>query len=526
MQKRHEFESDGQVGGRVLMARTSIIADMPGENVYPERGRSLRDFLHVLFKRKWVILLFFIGTTITVTALTLLFTQPVYQATAQILVGPGREHIADLTLPTGGAIPPRLSYSAEEQIARTIEMLTGRFLAEHVVQTIGPDVLYKKREDNPLGALTTFWRDPPDEPALLEIAIGRFMQNVSAEAVGKSSLVNLSFKHEDPVIASKVVNLLGDLYLERHLGVRKNPRTDAFFEEQIQIRKQSLKESEEKLEAFKQGNNIARSVKDEQDVALVQGASLRTALNETRSHQAETESRMEQLRYQLANTSRNPGTVNVVQDKLATLEIQENELALRLTPENPSLRMVREEISVLREKLVKLEATARYGTSSSRDGSLHAHLQEELLRNEAERKALRTRGDAQAAQLGEFQQRLEKLKRISMEFDHLQQQVQLEEQNYRPYLIKFEESRISNAMDAERIASVRVIEPAHSPISPLNSKVPLKILLGLFFGVFGGLGLAFLLEFTSSRLETIDDIEGYLELPVLASIPKLKVSVT
>ena len=87
------------------MARTSIIADMPGENVYRERGRSLRDFLHVLFKRKWVILLFFIGTTITVTALTLLFTQPVYQATAQILVGPGREHIADLTLPTGGNAP-------------------------------------------------------------------------------------------------------------------------------------------------------------------------------------------------------------------------------------------------------------------------------------------------------------------------------------------------------------------------------------------------------------------------------------
>jgi uncharacterized protein involved in exopolysaccharide biosynthesis len=514
--------SASPLAGRVHVFRNgSNFTDTIVEKSYDQTGYSLRDLLHVVFKRRRLIALFFIATTLTVTAGTFLLVKPVYQATAQMLVSPGREHIADLTLPTGGAIPPRLSYNAEEQISRTIEMLTGRFLAQHVVQSIGPTVLYKNLERDALRSLNMFWREPPEKPVLLEIAVGRVMDNVSAESVGKSSLVNVSFKHEDPAMAAKVVNLLGELYLERHLGVQKNPRTDAFFEEQIQVRKRSLHDAEERLEAFKKSNNIAHSVKDEQDINLVQELSLQGALNETRSRQAEIESRMNQLRHQLANTSRNPSAAKAIQEKLATLEIQEGELALRLAAENPTLRRVREEIALLREKLVALEATGKYGTASSSDGSLHSRLQEELLRSEAEQKALRARGDSQAVQLGERQQRLERLKRISMDFDHLQQQVQLEEQSYRPYLTKLEDLRISTAMDAERIASVRVIEPAQSPMSPLNSKVSLKILLGLFFGCFGGLGLALLLHFISGRFETIGDIENYLELPVLASIPEL-----
>jgi capsular polysaccharide biosynthesis protein len=41
--------------------------------------------------------------------------------------------------------------------------------------------------------------------------------------------------------------------------------------------------------------------------------------------------------------------------------------------------------------------------------------------------------------------------------------------------------------------------------------------LGLFLGAFGGLGLAFFLEYLDDSLETIEDVEEKLQLPVLAS---------
>ncbi len=99
----------------------------------------------------------------------------------------------------------------------------------------------------------------------------------------------------------------------------------------------------------------------------------------------------------------------------------------------------------------------------------------------------------------------------------------MDEQNYRFYLTKFEESRISSAMDAEKIASVRVIEPAEPPRRPVSSKARLRLVLGLIFGGVGGVAIAFFLHLTSGRFDTDDDVEDYLGLPVLASIPELDV---
>jgi capsular polysaccharide biosynthesis protein len=49
-----------------------------------------------------------------------------------------------------------------------------------------------------------------------------------------------------------------------------------------------------------------------------------------------------------------------------------------------------------------------------------------------------------------------------------------------------------------------------------------KLLLGLLFGSVGGIALALFLEFLGGRLDTTEDVERYLDLPVLASIPELR----
>ncbi|MFB3074457.1 MAG: Wzz/FepE/Etk N-terminal domain-containing protein, partial [Candidatus Methylomirabilales bacterium] len=53
---------------------------------------SLRDFLHVIFKRKFQILLFF-GITVCTVAIGSFVVRPTYEATAQILIKIGRENI-------------------------------------------------------------------------------------------------------------------------------------------------------------------------------------------------------------------------------------------------------------------------------------------------------------------------------------------------------------------------------------------------------------------------------------------------
>ncbi len=486
------------------------------------RGSFLRDFLNVIFKRKWLVLTFFLSTSLTVAAVTHFYVKPMYKANTQFLITPGRDQISDLTLAPNKSNVASFNPNSEEQIARSIELLAGRSLAERVVETVGPLALYPKlKEETTSSLFGIIMRPALDDQGLFEIAVERLMTNVSVEPAGKTSLINLSFKHEIPEMAEKVTNLFASLFVERQLGVLKNPKTDAFFKEQFQNLKEKLSDSENKLEAIKRRYGIVTTVKDAQDIALKQELSLRTILNETRSQQAEIVSRVAQIRQQLANTAENPSTGSILRDKLTTLELQENEMALRFKAENPTLRTLREEIRLVRGKIAEQESTKSFGRTATATGSLFAQLQQELLRNEAEQKALRSREEAHASKLKEFQDRLNILEHISVEFDHLYQARQMDDQNNRLYQTKFEELRISNAMDAEKIGNVRVIEPARLPTQPVDSKIWLKLLAGVLFGLLGGIALAQVSHLMSGRLETVEDVERQLNLPVLASIPSM-----
>ena len=216
------------------------------------RGSFLRDFLNVIFKRKWLVLTFFLSTSLTVAAVTHFYVKPMYKASTQFLITPGRDQISDLTLAPDKSRFSNFNPNTEEQIARSIELLAGRSLAEHVVETIGPLVVYPKlKEETTRSLLGIITRPALDDHGLFEIAVERLMTNVIVEPAGKTSLINLSFKHEDPEMAAKVTNLFASLFVERQLGVLKNPKTDTFFQEQFENLKQKLSASEDKLEAFK-----------------------------------------------------------------------------------------------------------------------------------------------------------------------------------------------------------------------------------------------------------------------------------
>ena len=100
----------------------------------PEFPRaSVRDFLNVIFKRKFQILLFFIVTFATVAAATFM-AKPTYQAATQILVKTGRESIY---VPATGSSNPVISINREEQINSEVEILKSKSLAKDVISSLG-----------------------------------------------------------------------------------------------------------------------------------------------------------------------------------------------------------------------------------------------------------------------------------------------------------------------------------------------------------------------------------------------------
>ena len=109
------------------------------------KALSLRDLAHVVFKRKSMILLFFLAVNLAVLVGTFLAT-PIYQAESQILVRTGRENIYTPIVTAGSSQGPVLSLNREEQINSAIEILKSPSLLEKTAESIGPKVIYSDLE--------------------------------------------------------------------------------------------------------------------------------------------------------------------------------------------------------------------------------------------------------------------------------------------------------------------------------------------------------------------------------------------
>jgi uncharacterized protein involved in exopolysaccharide biosynthesis len=418
---------------------------------------TVRDALHVVFKRKWLIVLFFLSTCVTVGAVAIAVEQPMFEATTQILLRPGREHIADVTLPMPLTLPPRLSFDLDEQSARTIELLTGRYLVEQVVQAVGARELCYTGTHALFATWAEFYCDPTvKDSALFDGMVARVRNNIHAQRLTTAALVSLSFRHPNPEAAAKVVEKLGSLYLEHYLGVLNSPRTQAFLEDQFAVVQARLAQAEKEMDAFKANNTITSTVKEENETARRQLATLELEHDEALAHEADTKNRVGRLEDELAN-----------------------------------------------------------------HGTLNRRVQEELQQAQTELSGLRARRQVQEAKLAELRQRIRKLDVLEPKFVHLQQRAELERQNFAAYMTKAEEARISSAMDTEKISSFKIIEPVRKPSQALQSKLGQKLALAVLFGALGALIIAFGLEFFSDRMDTAERAQAVLGLPVLVSIPHL-----
>jgi tyrosine-protein kinase len=79
------------------------------------------------------------------------------------------------------------------------------------------------------------------------------------------------------------------------------------------------------------------------------------------------------------------------------------------------------------------------------------------------------------------------------------------------------ESNRASILDRSNLLSI--VTRATTPTSPSGPNLTLALGLGLLVGLIGGLGLAFLFENLSTRVEAAEEIEDISGLPILGSIP-------
>ena len=501
---------------------------------------QIQTVFYIIKKHRWKIVALFLSTVITVAVGSLMAT-PIYSVSSKLLIKPGRE---DIYVSPAGDAPTVMNYSREgAKVNAEIAILTSLSLIGKLVDRIGVDRLYyypdrtlKSRilasldqavdladrigmkgfadflDRSVKGRLDTGTEEP--EIPLVDTAYRALLANLEISAVSRSNVIDIVFEWPDPFIAARTVNTLVELYRDQHVKVHTNPQTYNLLKQQAEKWEKDLKGSEDELGDFKERHSIT-SLPQQKTILLGRLSEAESEIKKTETEIQERLGLIASLESQLLSLDRNVQLQETVNKTSLTLA------ALKAKLVDLELQGLKEEISRVKEMIAEEEKKEQRvvvsGKSSVRDS-----LESDLLRAKARLAALKARQRNQKAQIVTHRQELKTLDGFEKQLKELERAAAINETNYKLYLTKFEEAKISESMDKQKIASVRIIEPAIPVMKPVKPKKRLNVLIGAFLGLFAGISMAFLIEFLHPVFRTREDVQHFLGLPVLATLPKEK----
>jgi uncharacterized protein involved in exopolysaccharide biosynthesis len=477
---------------------------------HQQESVNLRDVLFILFKHKTIIAIVFMVTVIAVTLVSFL-VPPTYEANSNLLVKLGREYINPHE-----SGETRNLISQEELINSEIEILRSRDLIEKVITTLGIENMYPTIAENPPTGMTP-----------LQAAIIKMQKNLIVEGIKKSNVISVTFRNNYPDIAAKTVNLLTELYREKHLKMFGDTNS-SFLEDALVSYDHKLIESETNIEAFKQKYKVF-SLDEQRNLLLRQRMEIDTSLKNARVQINEYQKRLFSLKEQAkaivadkslyTHTDRDRIVVEA-RARLLGLEIDEKELLVKYKEDNPLVIKIRSEIDLVNSFLKEQEEEIMTKVKSG--NVVYQEAEKQIIVTQADLSSQRAKATSLEQQLSIADKGLQDLELREKELNSLMRDRDANEKNYMTYLERLEEAKIADEMNRQKMANVTIINPADIPVKPIKPKKTLNIIIGIIFGMISGIGLAFLREYMSQGLSTPSQAERRLGLKVLVSVPYKK----
>jgi uncharacterized protein involved in exopolysaccharide biosynthesis len=433
------------------------------------QASSLRDFLVVLFKHQYTILIIFFTVVATVTIVSFLLP-PTYEAKSSLLVKFGREYIyrSEVSERTSDS-RPLIPINQEEVINSEIQILTSQDLIEKVITAIKVENIYPD-----------FVEDPPKTMTPLQASILQFKKKLSVEGIKKSNVIEVSFLHKDPQIAAKAVNLLVDFSREKHLQVYSDPKS-SFLEQQLTAYEERLKESQNQLEVFKQKYRVF-SLEEQRTLLLRQRTDLDTAFKTAQNQVSELQNKLSSLKNQIRTVSKDiplyteTERYKIVDDaktQLLTLQLKEQQLLQKYNENTPLVVNVRKEINIVQDFIKKQEEDLK-GKVRTGQNIVYQDIEREIIKTEAELSSQMAKNAALREQVTQLDKEIQTLDLRENELQDIKRELAANERNYKTYLEKVEEARISDDLNRLKMTNISVIQASSAPAKPIKPKKALK----------------------------------------------------
>jgi uncharacterized protein involved in exopolysaccharide biosynthesis len=504
---------------------------------------SVRDVVYVLFRHKGKILLFFLAVLAAVTAYTYLVAEA-YRSQSKLLIRVGRESVSPDPSVSGPLMP--VFQDRENEVNSEIAILTSQPLAEQVVDAVGPEMFLlrpdelksKEAAQEDLRIVRRFTRgikyaiekalisaDFISELTPKEKAVKEFMESLSVAAERRTNIIDVNFDAAGPELAKNTLDALVKFYLERHIAAYAAQASPQFFEDQEKRLKDELTTREQALEKYRTEHGIV-SMSDQRENLMQLVSTLQKDVNDSVALVSGAKARVESLEKALASSPKNvelsrvTGRANPASDtlkqRLQELKLEETSLAARYPDTHRPLIDLRDKIKQVEASLTKEQDTRTEVTTGVDEN--HQALKLSLDTERSQYEAHVARSAALQGELDKTHAQLDALAGQESEFVRLQREVDLAEKEYKEYRDNLQRARISAALDMDKVSNVSVVQSASLPMAPVKPNKPLNIALGALLGLFGGVFLAFAVEYLDDSLNMTAKAEKRLGVPVLAAL--------
>ena len=493
---------------------------------FPIHTPTLRELVAVIFRHKVLIVSSFVAIFFGVVVVTYSLPKR-FQTHTKILIK--RERADPVMTPANNAQSFIAQDVTQEDLNSEVELLKSRDLLEKVVQTCG---LHTTRStaitDRIAEFLLSYGGEARGEEMRIPRAVRRLERKLEVEPIAKSKMIEVRYESEDPRLAARVLETLSQLYLEKHLAVHRPAGALDFFEQQTTQYMKGLENAEQHLAQFSRDEGVV-SIELEKDITLRKLSDFESLLREGQAQQAAVAERLKSLEAQAKATpervttqvrsSDNPFLLQQMKSTILGLELKRTELLAKYEPGHRSVQEVETQLVQARAALIQAETNLLRDETSDL-AKTRIWLDEELARTRAELATVRARVSELARNVDEYQGRARQINRKEIAHQDLARAAKTAEENYLLYQRKQEEARISEALDRRRIINAAVAEAATVPAFPSSPNWSLNIILGLILAFVLSLGMAFTAEYLDATFRTPDEVEEYLGVTVIASVPR------
>lgn len=458
----------------------------------------------------------------------IVFTPPQYTAATGILLDDSLTRFAEDRSNTPAPMQADTLVLSEVEILKSERLARAVVAAEKLDQNetfMNPPVSPFTRAKSAIRGFAAglFSGSEPDVPGgsggdpKVAYAAYLLQSNLDAERVGRSFVIQLTYKANDRQLAGRIARAYADAYLADQLNANfeATERATIWLQGRIAELRDSSQAAALEVEKFRAENGLT-SARGEL-ISEQQLSDLNSQLILAQADTANALARYNQFKaivdggpdnavknatvpIEKGNSANNSAVINDLKARYGGISKREREIAEKFGEDHPQAVALRREQADLGQQifheLQQLTESYRneYEVARSREDSLRANV------------------GLMAGQSSQTSQSMVKLRELQQKADALSAL-------YQGFLARHEEASQQRSFP---IARARVISQADDPKSPSSPRKALVLGLSLVLGLFGGAATGAFQEFRERFFRTAEDVRGALNVNFLGYLPIIR----